>query len=296
MLWIEVALLTLGIFVVAFVLFHFARLGMWIYRGGGSVIIPWTVTSPPPWSPFAHLRRTRDGSKFSVRNEGSCCLIFWKLPPRPGLGAFLGDAISGFAGICTVAADCSLESQGEPWLIKSGPWSIQNRLISGPHYMALAACPLPVMARVDISEFIDARQLLRDLQERISCPAVRHKSANPLLYLLGSTRPDRVTCSSLIGLAILRQDSTPLERALRLALRERFTYGEITPADLARALAILGLSPQGTKEPIRTAPWWEGCDILKAFGGSRYERREERAAARDHRESPARSHRDRDVG
>lgn len=232
--------------------FLFARLVIWISRGGECVVFPWRSAVHAPGSPVALRRCTRDGSKLSIRGDGGCSLVFWKRPRRAGLAAFLCDAITGFTGIYTVAADCSLEAEGERWLMKSAPLDVGNRRIDGPHYVPLSAGTAAVMTRVDVSGHIDSTRLLRDLAERIASPAVRHKGSNPLPYIFGLTHPDRVTCSSFIGLAILRQESSPLARALRQALAERFTYGEISPSDLARAMAILGLCPEGSDEAIQT--------------------------------------------
>jgi len=264
LLYIAVPSLLLGVLAAAFVTFHLVRLGVWICRGGGPVVMPWSTAALPARSPFAQLLCTRDASKLAPCSSGSCALVFWKRPRGAGLAAFLCDAITGFTGIYTVAADCSLEAAGELWLMKSAPLDVRSRRINGPHYMPLSACTATVMTRVDVSGHIDGNRLLCDLEERISCSTVRHKGSNPLPYLFGRTHPDRVTCSSFIGLAILRQESAPLARALRQALDERFTYGEISPPDLARAMAILGLYPEGSDEPIRTVSLRTG--LRRLFG------------------------------
>jgi hypothetical protein len=86
---------------------------------------------------------------------------------------------------------------------------------------------------------LDAGVLLADLCAAIENPAVRHKGAAPIGYLAGRTGPNRVTCSGLIGQAVLRQPESPYGQALRESLRRRWTYGEITPADLARAAHLV---------------------------------------------------------
>ena len=204
---------------------------IWISRGGEYVVIPWRAAVHVPGSLVALRRCTRDGSKLSVRSDAGCSLVFWKRPRNAGLAAFLCDAITGFTGIYTVAVDCSLEAEGERWLMKSAPFDVGNRRIDGPHYVPLSAGAAAAMTRVDVSGHIDGKRLLRDLAERISSPAVRHKSSNPLPYIFGRTDPDRVTCSSFIGLAILRQDSAPL--ALR-PLRPRKLGKDVSRTEKSR--------------------------------------------------------------
>lgn len=178
----------------------------------------------------------------SVQAPGSCALLFWRQLPNRRVTEFLYDAVTGFSGIWGVALDFSLQGGGCRWVITSGEYRLLRGKLSGPHYAPLEACRGAALARIDISGVIDSRQLLTDLQSTISDPGIRHKNgAAALSYLLGTTREDHVTCSSLIGRAILRQPSQSLARALREALEQRLTYGEITPADLARAAAILNL-------------------------------------------------------
>ncbi len=226
------------------------RLSWWIYRGGTRVVVPWANQGTPKFSALSQRLRTRDGSHLALREPGVCALLFWKAPP-----AFvLLDRLTGSAGVRSVAADFSHTCGKEPWLITSHAIAARKWNIDGPHFVPLSACNRSGLVRVDVSSCIDARRLLTDLERSVYQSSLRHRGLDPLGYLLGVTRRDRVTCSGLIGGAILRQVDTPLAEALRQALRERLTYGEITPTDLARAAAILNLVPEGETHPIFMLP------------------------------------------
>ncbi|HWB84037.1 MAG TPA: hypothetical protein VG675_07850 [Bryobacteraceae bacterium] len=228
---------------------------LWVLRGGTSVVVPWSTADLPALSVFAHRLRTRDGSFLSVRKPGYCVIVLWKRERWPGLAMWIADAVTGFTGVWSAELDCSLEAGGEPWMIVSGAFRFPGFRIDGPQYAPQAASHGCAIARIDISSLIDGRHLLADLQNIIADPAVRHKgAAGAPAYIFGRTRSDRVICSSLIGNAILRQPESVMAQALKQALRERFTYGEITPADLARAAAILHLCPEGVATPVRTVP------------------------------------------
>jgi hypothetical protein len=239
-----------------FLAYQFLRFLVWTLRGGSRVVVPWNETHLPHLPVFAQRRRTRDGSFLSVREPDSCQLLLWKRPRGAiGLSPLLADAATGWTGIWAVAVDCSLESKGEPWVITSGEFRLGEIRLSGPHYAPLAACPGSALARIDISPYIDASRLLVDLRNSIANPAIRHNGARETLdFLLGRVREDRVNCSGLAGRAILKQPSSPMAKALRQAMRDRFTWGDVTPSDLARAAAILGLSPDGASIPIRAVP------------------------------------------
>jgi hypothetical protein len=245
-----------AVLLAVFLAYQFLRFLVWAQRGGSRVVVPWDEGHLPRRSVFARRRLTRDGTFISVREPACCHLLLWRHPREAvGLSPRLADAVTGWTGIWSVAVDCSLESAGESWVITSGEFQVGRRRVSGPHYAPLAACHGSALARLDISSYIDASRLLDDLRASVANPAIRHKGAREALdFLLGRTRQDRVNCSSLAGRAILKQPSSPLARALRQALRDRFIYGDVTPADLARAAAILGLCPEGAGVPVRTVP------------------------------------------
>jgi len=230
------------------------RYAIWLCRGGARIEVPWSSESSPPYSPFAHRRRTR--SRPAAALPGTpCALLFWKRTPEAGLDDVLFDIFTGFTGIATVALDFGLETGPSRWVITCGRFKLRGRELDGPHYAPIEACQGASLARVDIAAAIDPGKLLSDLEAVIADSKVRHKGSAPLSYFLGITPQNRVTCSSLIGRAILRQPSQPLAQALRQALKERFTYGEIAPADLARAAAILNLSIQEVPaKRIRAVP------------------------------------------
>ena len=253
----------LAVLLSGFVASQLLRFLVWTWRGGTRVVVPWNQAHLPHFF-FVQRRRTRDGAFLSVREADSCQLLFWKRPRGPiGLSPLLADAATGWTGIWSVAVDCSLESQGEPWVITSGEFRLGETRLSGPHYAPLAAGHGSALARIDISPYIDASRLLADLRNSIANPAIRHKGARDSLdFLLARVREDRVNCSGLVGRAILKQPFSPLAKALRQAMRDRFTWGDVTPADLARAAAILGLSPEGASVPIRAVP------VLRQASGS----------------------------
>lgn len=234
-----------------FLAYQFLRFLVWTRRGGSRVVVPWNEAHLPRFSVFAQRRRTRDGSFLSAREPDSCQLLLWKRPRGAiGLSPLLADAATGWTGIWSVSVDCSLESEGEPCVITSGEFRPGKMRLSGPHYAPLAACHGSALARIDISSYIDASRLLADLRNSIANPAIRHNGARETLdFLLGRVREDRVNRSSLAGRAILKQASSPMAKALRQAMRDRFTYGDVTPADLARTAAILGLRPTVLASP-----------------------------------------------
>jgi hypothetical protein len=244
------------------VLFHLARFAYWIWKIGDTIVIPWDNDATPPFAPLASRARTRVASRLAIREPDYCALIFMKRPKRCGpkryrMDMLLFDVITGCTGVYSTAVDCSHEADHRPWIITSDALRTPYWRIDGPHFAPLAACAPSGFVAVDISSHIDAHELLADLRRSIQDHKIRHKGIAPFSYLFGRTPANRVTCSGFIGQAILRQESTPLAAALRCALRERFTYGEISPADLARAAAILRLAPKGAAEPIRKISVWE---------------------------------------
>jgi len=240
----------------AALLYHMLR--VWVVRGGTRIVVPWHQDDVPRFSVLAHRSRTRDGSFLSVRDPGRCSLVFWKRPPKAGIEMFIADAVQVFAGIWGCAADCALEAGGQSWLITSIELHARDWHLSGPHYAPLEAFRGAGIACVDLSSCIDVARFRADLSRSVADPEIRHKGLNGAVdFLFGRTREDRVTCSSLIAQAILRQPSSSLAQALGRALNERFSYGEITPADLARAIAILGLAtPEPASRPFQLIPLW----------------------------------------
>jgi hypothetical protein len=240
----------------AFLLFLLFRFAAWALQGGSQVRVPWTVeVLRHPTSRFAERRRTRDGAFLRTADPHHCTLVFWRRSLSRSLDLVrleqvMRDAVTGFTGIETIAADFSLEGRGERWLITSTALKRQGLCIDGPHYEPWSACAGSALARVDFSRHLNSAQLLADLKERIRDRTVHHQCA-PWAFVTGRTSPHRVTCSGLIGAAILRQPTSPAAMALQQALKERFTYGEVTPADMARCASILELRETHTGEPFR---------------------------------------------
>ena len=228
------------------------RFGSWIVFRGTQVIIPWSTSGLPKYAPHSYLRRTRDCSRLSFCQEDRCDLVFWTHSPTFNAMSLLIDAVTGFTGAVAVGVDCGLnEIGGERWLISAGPFGRGSRSGAGPHYSPESSFPSQAIARVDIAAYINPLRLREDLEQQIREPIVRLKGAAVFSFLFGDVSNRFVTCSGLIGKAILRQEDTPLSWALRRALQERLGRGGVTPADLARAVAILGLAPRGTSLPIR---------------------------------------------
>ena len=200
-----------------------ARLCWWILRGGSRVVIPWTNPRNPHGRSLSQRLRTRVGSHLTLRDPGYCALVFWNAPR----GFVLVDLLTGASGVRGVGADFSHACANESWLITSHAIVTPRWSVNGPHFAPLSACYGPAQARVNISSLIEVPRLLNDLEEFVYRPSVCHRGLDLLGYLLGLPGRDKVTCSGLIGGVILRQQNAPLACALRQALRERITYGEI---------------------------------------------------------------------
>ncbi len=214
------------------------------------MIVPWISAADSHSSFFAHRSCSRDSASVTVSYPGKCVLILWKRHKRPDWKSRFADIVTTFSHVSTVQLDCGLRLNDEPCLITSDDF-----LISGPQYVPQSFVRGSAVARIDVAPYIDAGRLLADLESAIEDRSVRHKGLSGILaYAFGTTRPDRVICSSLIGNAILRQPDSPLAKALKQAMRERWNYGEIAPADLARMAAALDLRPEDAPEPVRTTP------------------------------------------
>jgi hypothetical protein len=236
--------------------------GLWIALRGTQVVIPWSISGLPEYAPLSFLGRTRDCSRLCVSNRDHCDLVFWTHPPTLNAMSLLIDAVTGFTGAVAVGVDCGLRAIGEEnaergkWLITAGPFGRGAHSGAGPHYAPESSFPGQAIARVDITKYIDALKLRKDVEEQIQDPSVRSKGAAVFSFIFGDVSNRYVTCSGLIGQAILRQECTPLGGALQRALRERFNRGGITPADLARAVAVLGLAPKDMSQPIEVRRIW----------------------------------------
>ena len=220
-----------------------AHLTTWVASDGKHVNIVWTSDGLPPLSvaelAIAQKHRTRDGSRLRHQKGCNCALVFWKTTADPGLDTRIVDLLAGFNGCTHVTIDCCVSDSSGPWMIESGQGENEQGVVDGPQYKAMAAWRGRMRARVPISGLIDCERLYQDLARRIADPRVHQKSlAYWADFALGRTDPDVVTCSGLIGQCILLQPGSRLAGALRQAMKERVTYGELTPNDLARAIAI----------------------------------------------------------
>jgi hypothetical protein len=221
-----------------------AHVTSWMASDGKHVNIPWTNDSRPRLTPAEkaaeNVRRTRDGSRFLHRKDCNCSLVFWKIAPESGVDAHIINLLAGFNGCTHVVIDCCVSDSTGPWMIESSQDDTDKGVIDGPQYTPLRYWQGRPYARAFIGGLIDCERLREDLVSVISNSKVRHKTgAYWMDYAFGRTDPNVVTCSSLSGQCILRQPSSSLAVALRRAMRERITYGELTPNDLARAIAMV---------------------------------------------------------
>lgn len=221
---------------------------------GSRVVVPWLTNGMPGRMLFGQRLRTRDGSRLVVRDPDYCALVFWKAAPKTAWDFRVVDVLSGFSHVQAVSVDFSHHDGNGSWFITSHVIHSSHWSIDGPHFMPASSSGYSAWVPVQISSLIDVPRLRQDLERVVSEECVRHRGLDPIGYLLGLNRSDRVTCSGLLGNAILSQGDVPFANALRQALKERLTYGEITPVDLARAAAILGLIPEGASRPITAVP------------------------------------------
>ncbi|MGD0618588.1 MAG: hypothetical protein ABSB67_13085 [Bryobacteraceae bacterium] len=242
-----------------------ARFTNWVAADGKHINIVWISDGLPPL-PAAELavarkHRTRDGSHLRHQNGCNCALVFWKTPADASADTRFADLMAGFNGCTDVTIDCCVsDAAGETWLLGSGKdENERGEMIDGPQYRAIGCLRGRMHARAPIGGLIDCERLYQDLVQRIENPDVRQKMATDWIdFALGRMDPDVVTCSGLIGQCILRQPSSPLAAALRKAMKERVTYGEITPNDLARTVAIAETGrpdAQFTQTPVLRAFW-----------------------------------------
>jgi hypothetical protein len=133
---------------------------------------------------------------------------------------------------------------GGEWAITSG--ILAPAEVDGPHFVAVKAlhpAPSQGMLRFEVSNVLNPNILYDRLERQIADLRVRHQSVTDWrAFLFGRLRTDRVTCSSLIGRAILEQHQSPLALALRDSLRRSPHWRrspDIYPTDIARALAYL---------------------------------------------------------
>ncbi|MEQ1946120.1 MAG: hypothetical protein ABL995_02960 [Bryobacteraceae bacterium] len=262
MLWILAPLFLAFAAAAAFGLLLLVRFVLWAWRCGSRVVVPWTIEDLPQASRFADRRRTRDGDNLVCKDTSHCELVFFKRVNGKAWEPAIRDAITGFTGIETIAADFALERGGERWLITSTSLKLQRLTIDGPHYEPKSAGQGSAIARVDLAGQLDVGQFRTDLMTAVADSRIRHQSA-AWAFIVGRADRRRVTCSGLIGNAILRQPASQAALALRRSLSDRYTYGEITPADLARAAALLRLADPQTAEPFRVEPLMAP---LRAFG------------------------------
>lgn len=232
-------LIALGLIGVAIA----AHTTSWIAADGKHVVIPWTRDPRPQLTDAEQAvedrLRTRDVSRVTRRKGCNCSLLFWKMTEHAGADSNMVNFLAGFNGCTHVSVDCCVSAAGGPVVIASEPGDADRGVIDGPQFIPLHHWQGRTYARVYLGGLLDCERLYRDLAAKIADPGVRHKTPGDWMdFALGRTDPRVVTCSGFIGECILRQPSSPLAAALRQAMKERITYGELTPNDLARAVAI----------------------------------------------------------
>jgi hypothetical protein len=240
------------------------RFSTWVASDGKHINIAWTsdglTALPPAELAMARKLRTRDGSHLRHQKGCNCAQVFWKSPPDAGMDTKVADFLAGFNGCTDVTIDCCVsDAKGVTWLMGSGRDNNEQGLVDGPQYRAMTCLRGRMRARVAIGGAIDCERLYQDLKQRIEDPHIRQKMATDWVdFALGRTDPDVVTCSGLIGQCILRQPQSRMGMALRQAIKERITYGELTPNDLARAVAIEEADRPGaefSQTPVFKALW-----------------------------------------
>ena len=188
--------------------------------------------------------RTRDSRLLQVSEPVNCGILFWKRRPQGVLDSFNGfwiDVLSGLSGVSHISIDCGLEERGEHWVMDSSPPDADaGNLLDGPQYAPFRYWTGRTYARANLDGLVDSAQLLRDLRSMIEVGAIHHKDERHWLMLLtGWQQDDLVTCASFVSRAVNRQPNSPLAKSLDLVLRKRWRWGEVTPADLARAVSML---------------------------------------------------------
>jgi hypothetical protein len=218
----------------------------------GGIRAAW-VPVPISWIPPVHAvqddaelasinrLRSRDSASFRVTQSSGCSILFWKRRPDGAVDAFNGfwiDVFSGLSGVSHVSIDCGLERNGERWVMDSSPYDPKyGNFIDGPQYAPLRYWTGRTYGRGNLKGMIDSDQLRRDLRRMIDVGNIHHKSEKYwLLFIAGIDRKDLVSCSGYVARAIEDQPGSPLAKSLQMVLRRRWRYGEITPADLARAI------------------------------------------------------------
>ncbi len=234
----------------------------WIAADGKHVVIPWTADSRPPLSEAEQIaengRRTRDAAHLTRRRGCNCSLVFWKETANSSVDSKIVNFLAGFNGCTHVTVDCCVSDPSGPMLIESGHSEGGRGVIDGPQYLPWRRLQGRTSARVYLGGLLDCDRLYQDLARQIADASVRQKSpADWMDFAMGRTDPKVVTCSGLIGECVLRQPSSPLAAALRQAMEERITYGELTPNDLARAVAIEQAGSDG--------PRFERIPVFKAL-------------------------------
>ena len=96
-----------------------------------------------------------------------------------------------------------------------------------------------------IDHLVDAAQLWHHVLAQVEDRGIRYKGVESAwAWILGVRTTRRVNCSSMIGNSILEQQESRLAAALRESMRHRLIHGDVTPADLARMVAGLGIESE----------------------------------------------------
>jgi hypothetical protein len=213
-----------------------------IERRFGFARPPWRLAESWPASPFAHRMRTRDPRAFAFHRPDACRLLLLGLPTNPDLPSRLTNLFTGLTGVYGVAADFGHQRDGIRYAITSGEFAGPG-YASGPHFVAWHAMGAERLLCYDVSGWIAVEPLWAELQRQVADLGVNHVLARHWASLLwGPCTLARVTCSSLIGRAILAQKDSLFAYALLRALKTTphlRSQPEITPGDIALALAFL---------------------------------------------------------
>lgn len=207
----------------------------------------------PPGFPEPERRSpfVRDSRAVFLAYPERCDLIFWQPDQRPPLDERIINFFTGSSGLSAVAADCGWQISGHVYVATSWRGVSGANRVDGPH-LSLRASPV-AFARVALNEVLDPARFRTSLERQIADPQCRHKTAWDFgSYLRGTILADRVTCSGMIGRAVLEQPDS----AFASALRRVPTHGEIAPADLMRATVGIKLRVEGCAiTVVRTSAW-----------------------------------------
>jgi hypothetical protein len=219
---------------------------------------PHGFPEPGRRSPFL-----RDPEVVFLAYPERCDLIFWKPSRRQRPDERIVDFVTGSSGLYSVAADCGWQVYGQVYVATCSRRVSRKHRVDGPHFADQRTCPA-TFARVQLNEVLDPTCFRAALERPIANRVCRHKTPrNFVSYICGTTPADRLTCSGLIGRAVLEQPDSAFGSALRRVLERRFHYGEIAPSDLMQAAILMNLPVEGCTLALVRISMWERISMWR---------------------------------